>query len=274
MNSQYLIFTDMDGTLLDHHTYSHEPAKNTLKTLKRLQIPVIPNTSKTFDEMLVLREQIGLTGPFIVENGAAIFIPHAFFKHKPANTQWINEHWLHQFTSKRSHWLNLLNRLEHDFSGLFTHFANMDINEICEATGLSPEQAQRAANRHYGEPVLWLGDERQKQLFIQAVRAMGASPLIGGRFIHISGECNKGIAMRWLCNEYRRQHPDKLCTSIALGDGNNDTAMLDAADVAVRIKSPTHDFPRLNRTQNTLDSISEGPKGWSETVTHILNLTS
>jgi mannosyl-3-phosphoglycerate phosphatase len=74
-----LVFTDMDGTLLDHHTYSFEAAKPALSALESKSIPVIPTTSKTFAELQPLRERIGLDGPFIVENGAAIFIPHGFF---------------------------------------------------------------------------------------------------------------------------------------------------------------------------------------------------
>ena len=53
-----LVFTDMDGTLLDHHTYSFEAAKPTLMTLAHKGIPVIPTTSKTFAELQPLREKI------------------------------------------------------------------------------------------------------------------------------------------------------------------------------------------------------------------------
>lgn len=78
-----LVFTDMDGTLLDHHTYSFDAAKPALDALEKKHIPVVPTTSKTFAEMKVLREQIGLNGPFIIENGAAVYIPHGFFKQNP-----------------------------------------------------------------------------------------------------------------------------------------------------------------------------------------------
>ena len=53
-----------------------------------------------------------------------------------------------------------------DFEGQFTHFAKMTLSDICDATGLEPEQAKRAANRLYGEPVLWLGSEEQKKRFL------------------------------------------------------------------------------------------------------------
>lgn len=273
MTIQHLVFTDMDGTLLDHHTYSHEAAKDMLSRLRQAKIPVIPTTSKTFEEMMVLRKEIGLSGPFIVENGAAIHIPHGFLKAKPANTQWLNEHWVRQFTSKKQHWLSLINRVRTEFEGQFTHFSEMSIEQICDATGLLPEEAQRAAQRQYGEPVLWLGNETQKQRFIDTMRNIGAKPLQGGRFIHISGECDKGAALSWFVKEFNRQYPSVECISIALGDGQNDVAMLEAANYAVRILSPTHEPPVLNKTDNVITSTEMGPAGWSEALAEILKHT-
>lgn len=273
MKSQYIIFTDMDGTLLDHHTYSHAEAVDMLDRLNTAKIPVIPTTSKTFDELNVLRKQIGLTGPFIVENGAAINIPHGFFKQKPANTQWVNGYWVRQFCSKKQYWLSLLKRVEKDFSGLFTYFSAMSIEEIVDATGLSYEEAERAANRQYGEPVLWKSDEQIKQKFIQALFNIGAKPLQGGRFIHVSGDCNKGSALEWFIAEYTRQNPDTKCISIALGDGQNDVAMLEAADYSVRILSPVNEPPVLEKTENVVTSTKTGPAGWTESLKQIFENT-
>ena len=39
-----LVFTDMDGTLLDHDSYSFEPAVPMLQALDRAAVPVIPTT--------------------------------------------------------------------------------------------------------------------------------------------------------------------------------------------------------------------------------------
>ncbi|WJG11123.1 HAD-IIB family hydrolase [Aliiglaciecola sp. LCG003] len=271
MKKQYIVFTDMDGTLLDHNSYSFEPAVKTLAHLHDLNIPVIPNTSKTFDELIDLRQNIGLTGPFIVENGAAIHIPHGFFAKKPSDTQWLNNHWVKQFTSRKSHWLSLLNSVKADFEGQFTHFSQMSIAQIMANTGLSEPEAQRAANRQYGEPVLWLGNEQQKHDFIESLRNIGARPLIGGRFIHISGESNKGSALEWLVREFERQYPSHSFISIALGDGQNDADMLDAATISVRIKSPTNPLPQLHKTKNVITTSLEGPEGWSQAIQHILN---
>ncbi len=76
---QRLIFTDLDGTLLDHDNYSYEPAANLLEKLNNIGIPVIPTTSKTRSEVLPLRRAINNEHPFITENGAGIYIPKDYF---------------------------------------------------------------------------------------------------------------------------------------------------------------------------------------------------
>lgn len=270
MNKQFVIFTDLDGTLLDHETYNHEPAAKMLEKLRKAKIPVIPTTSKTYSELTVLRKEIGLTGPFIIENGAAVHIPHGFFRQKPANTQWLNDHWVRQFTSRKQYWINLLQKVGSNYPEQFTHFAAMSIEEICASTGLTPEAAARAAQRQYGEPVLWLGNNTQKARFLTELRLKGARPLQGGRFVHVSGECDKGSALQWVIKELERQNPSTEFISIALGDGENDIAMLEHADIAARILSPGHSLPELNKIDNVIDSSLTGPSGWSETLEQIL----
>ena len=256
-NAKTLIFTDMDGTLLDHNTYSFAAAEPTLKKLEGANIPVIPTTSKTFVELLALHQTLSLNGPFIVENGAAAYIPHGFFKKKPAGTVWQDGFWCKSFTSSKMYWLKLLEKVKPDFE------------DICEATGLDAADATRAAQRQFGEPVLWKGSDERKEAFIKSVTERGAYPLEGGRFIHISGDCNKGAALEWFVNEYRRQSNEDV-SSIALGDGKNDIAMLEAANIAVRIASPSHPPPPLQKEENVYTSTLHGPEGWTEVLTQLL----
>lgn len=70
-----VVFTDLDGTLLDHHTYSWQPAAPTVERLKRLGVPLVLASSKTRAEMVALRHELGIADPFVVENGAAIYVP-------------------------------------------------------------------------------------------------------------------------------------------------------------------------------------------------------
>ena len=70
-NSSLWVVSDVDGTLMDH-SYDLTPAKETIKFLQELSIPVILCTSKTAAEVKVIRKELNLTDPYIVENGAAI----------------------------------------------------------------------------------------------------------------------------------------------------------------------------------------------------------
>lgn len=270
MHKQLLVFTDMDGTLMDHYSYSHKPAMPMLERLKLLGIPVIPTTSKTFAELTVLRKEIGLPGPFISENGAAVFIPKNFMPNQPGGTKSVGNYWLKEFTFGKEHWLGIVQQVSGQFPDLFQQFAKMTTTEISLATGLDGPGAKRAAQRQYGEPVLWLGGGQQRTQFIQELTKLGAKPLQGGRFIHVCGNCDKGIALNWLVDEYSRQHPHSGCVSIALGDSKNDIAMLEAATIAVRILSPSNPLPQVNRRQNLYTSTQIGPAGWQECMTQIL----
>lgn len=67
-----LVFTDLDGTLLDHESYDWSPARQALNRLAALGALVVPATSKTRAEVAPLMAALGLTGPAIVENGAGV----------------------------------------------------------------------------------------------------------------------------------------------------------------------------------------------------------
>ena len=63
---RWIVFTDMDGTLLDHDTYSYEQAKDALLMLKEKNIPLIVCTSKTRAEIVDFRKKIGITSEFLI----------------------------------------------------------------------------------------------------------------------------------------------------------------------------------------------------------------
>ena len=264
------IFTDLDGTLLDHDNYSFTPALTTLAELKRAAIPVIPNTSKTYVELVELRRQLDLHGPFIVENGAAVYIPVNYFSHQPIGTIQQDGYWVKSLVHLREHWLSLLPSVPVELTALFTNMNSMTVNDIVNATGLDAASAALASQRQYSEPVLWHGNAAQKQLFIQHLNKQGATVLEGGRFLHVCGNCNKGKAMDWLMEQFKFFNPQQTPYSIALGDGNNDIAMLEAAQYAAIISSPIHIPPKLKRKHRLITSKNTGPTGWAEVLAKLL----
>lgn len=268
---RFLIFSDLDGTLLDHYTYKANAAYDTIAQLKNASIPIILNTSKTTAELADIQTELALDTPFIVENGAAVFIPKATFTKQPADTTGLDNYWVKSFASSRQYWLDLLNTVGAKFSHLFQSFSTLTVEELSELTGLSPEKASQAKQRQYGEPIHWLGDEKSKESFIEHIVEYGANVVQGGRFLHVGGHCDKGQALIWLTKQYREHYNQETIYTVALGDGENDIAMLEAAEIAIQVRSPVHEFPTLYRqNRQTIRTEGYGPSGWAEAIQALL----
>ena len=262
----FLVFTDLDGSLLDHDSYGYREAVPALQTLAQLEIPVIMATSKTRAEVEPLRQELGIRAPFIVENGAAVYIPEGLFPEQPAQTSQRDGYWVREAAAPREDWLAMLDELGEAFAGEFENFARAGTAGVARLTGLTEQAAALANQREYSEPVHWLGSPERREAFIERLRAGGAHPLQGGRFLAVSGDCDKGRALAWLREVYRRSYRADACHDLAIGDSGNDCAMLEAAETALLVRSQAHDFPSLARSEGVIYSNGYGPAGWAEGV--------
>jgi len=271
-SNQLIIFSDMDGSLLDHESYSHEDADECLDWLRSKQIPVIPCTSKTRAEMEVLRTSISNSHPFIVENGAAVCIPKEYFTHLDNSLAENGSYLIKHFAETRAYWQDVLENVPMHLNDAFLTFEQAGIDGIMQMTGLAINEARLASQREFGEPLKWLGNEQQFQQFEEYVISQHGKLLKGGRFVHLSGDCDKGHAMNWLIENYRQASPGINFISIALGDSQNDVAMLSVADYAIMIRSPVHDFPVMEckMEQQLYRTQQYGPKGWVEGIEYVL----
>ena len=265
-----IIYSDLDGTLLDHFTYQPTAANQTLQQLNKANIPVILNTSKTLAELEIIHRDLHLTSPFIIENGAAIYIPTSTFNTQPADTIVVGNYWVKSFSLPRQYWIDLLSDHCDQYSQFYQGFSTLSESALGQMTGLTIEETQRAKQRQYGEPLQWQGDDSTKKAFIAHVVNLGANVVQGGRFIHIGDYCDKGQALIWLTERYREHFNHCTVATIALGDGENDIAMLEAADIAVQVRSPVHDFSRLHRQYRAIKTQLYGPEGWAEAIQKLL----
>ncbi|MGH1472546.1 MAG: HAD-IIB family hydrolase [Cellvibrionaceae bacterium] len=274
-----LIFTDLDGTLLDHHDYNYRAAIPVLEKLELLKVPVIFNTSKTRAEIISLREKIGNKHPFIVENGSGIFIPNHYFQQESNinNTSGFDSICLGETRAQLLTWLETT---AIHFSHCYSKFHDLTIEEIVNLTGLSKESAELANTREFSEPLHWIGTEKELEAFTALAIDHKLNVLVGGRFVHLLGKTNKGLATQTLANRYLQYGEKKSPTItsstsqqtiIACGDGNNDIDMLEAADIAVIVKSPKNPAPVVNNEKQYLTNQT-GPEGWASTIKEILTL--
>jgi mannosyl-3-phosphoglycerate phosphatase len=74
-----VIFSDLDGTLLDRDTYSFEPARPALRLIKERDIPLVLSSSKTRAEIELHRRRLENHHPFTSENGGGVRPSRVFF---------------------------------------------------------------------------------------------------------------------------------------------------------------------------------------------------
>ena len=252
-----IVFTDLDGSLMEHETYSIEPAKRALDELTARKIPLILNSSKTAAEMTMIQELLDLHCPFICENGAALHL----------GTDEIIE-----FGKQRETWLEAVHQLRARHSYSFHGFSDWSPSEISSITGLTTAQADQAKTRFYSEPILWRDSESALQRFLDELQEMELRLLQGGRFLSIQGNYDKSDGMRSMVSDNLEQNRERSLITVALGDSPNDAAMLNAADIAVIIKSGKSSLIHCPAPQKIIHTKIPGPAGWNEAILEILAL--
>jgi len=266
MNS-YLVFTDLDGTLLDHDTYSYEDAAPALELLKKRSIPLVLCTSKTREETSELRNELGLTHPFITENGGGIFIPSD--SPLPKNPMEKTGHGF-RFVSlgqPRESILEVFRLLKRSFR--LKGFSDMTAEEVAAMTGLSKAQAVRAMNRDFSEPFLYLDDEDKLDLLEKKAHERGLRLTRGGRFFHLIGQgADKGSAVELLIESFRLMRSHLI--SVALGDSLNDLPMLQKVDAPFLVQRPGGVYDPDVRFPGLRFVPGVGPKGWNRAILDFL----
>lgn len=244
-----LVFSDLDGTLLDHDSYSFEAARPALACLRRIGAGLILATSKTAAEVAPLRSAIGWGAwPAIVENGGGLL---------PAGVDAEDAAGDYEIIRAR------LVDLPRGFRG----FGDMTEKEVADVTGLALPAARQARSRLFTEPGLWQGDAASLAAFIEAAQEAGLQARRGGRFLTLSLGGTKADRMESLVATYRPAH------TIALGDAPNDIEMLEKAEHGVIVTNRTGSaMPRLAGEENgrIRRTTREGPAGWTEAMTSLL----
>lgn len=261
MGAELIVITDLDGTLLDHYSYSFAAAVPALKLLEERGIPLVLCSSKTAAEIYPLRAALETEAPFIVENGAAVYLPAGDRDDDEALENVA-------FGMNRAEVLEILQAARIKEGADFVGFNDMTVGDIMDCTGLDEASAGNALQREFTEPVLWRDSEEKKQRFIRRVGKQGITAVQGGRFLHFAGGPDKGAAVRWLRDYYGKKwgHRPQV---IALGDGENDMSMLREADFPVLVRSPVNGFPTLER-EDVYRTELTGPAGWNEALLKIL----
>lgn len=160
-----LVITDLDGTLLDHDTYSFAGAQPALDLLRRLRAPVIFTSSKTRAEILMWRELMDNRHPFISENGGAVYYPADYFPCSPEADV---------FGDPYAELVQALEEASAESACRVTGFARMTVDEVARECSMAPALALLAKRREFDEPFL-AHDEDKLDALLAAIAARGSA---------------------------------------------------------------------------------------------------
>ena len=257
-NSSLWVVTDVDGTLMDH-SYDLTPAKETIKKLQQISIPVILCTSKTASEVRVIRKELNLKDPYIVENGAAIYGESL----RTVNGEII-------LGEKYETLEDILNFISQEIDFKLIPLNNLSDQEATDLTGLKGNSLKLMRDRHWSMPFLNPPDNLEEKINISC-KKFKVNVFKGNRMSHLlSVNSNKGKAI----NALKKYSGIKDIQIIGLGDSPNDLPLLLSSDI--RIVIPGIDGPNLNlleKLKNIKFTLASEPNGygWQNEINKLIN---
>ncbi len=269
---RYLIFTDLDGTLLDHNNYSFGNNEKMISTIINNKNEIIFNTSKTFSECKKLLKELKLSNmPFSAENGAVLYFPKIRFN-KIKNSSSFDIYWKLRIAKLSSkNWYQFLKQKQKKYNFLIAQDLSSKI--LKKYTNL--DDTSKMLNREASQIILWEDSLVNLKKFKNALKSEKQGVLIqGSRFMQVSSVCNKRIAKKLISHAYDYQFYGTYSkNTIALGDSKNDIDMLNSASYPCLIKNRSGYFPKLrSNKKNIIKSSKFAPDGWRQ-VLYKLNKT-
>ncbi len=268
MNRQLLIFSDLDGTLLDHNTYSFDAAKPALRALELSHVPLIFCSSKTRPEIELYRELVGNRHPFISENGGGICVPRDYGINSFEYDTEDEEYKVIVLGTRHDTLLEVLRSIRNETGIKLKCFSEMTVSEISEYTGLDSDLVKLARMREYDEPFIVLGNDRAAKTASDEITRRGFNYTQGALFHHIMGKNDKGAAVKILIHIFNDRFSE--LESAGLGDSLNDLPMLEVVDIPIIVQKPDGKYDKRIHLDNLIYADGVGPVGWNRSVLRLL----
>jgi mannosyl-3-phosphoglycerate phosphatase len=265
-----VIFTDLDGTLLDSLTYSYSPALPALELLVSKNIPLVISSSKTKTEIEHYRNMLGNIHPFISENGGGIFIPKGYFDQIACSPEISVDDkgpfYIIRLGASYPDLRKAIGELRKEGFRI-KGFGDMSVEEVAKLANMGLAEAAQAKERDFDEPFVAEGDLNIPGL-MEAVANKGFH-FTQGRFFHILGDSDKGKAVKMLKECYMKKSSGGIIT-IALGDSPNDIPMLGAVDYPVVVQKPDGAYDARIILPRLIKAEGIGPEGWNKAVVKLI----
>lgn len=269
--ARLVVFTDLDGTLLDHETYSFSAANEALDFLQAREIPIVLCSSKTRAEIELIQLDLRLRHPFISENGGAIFLPRRYFTFTPGDMRSVEGYDVIEFGAPYWRLVEALHRRARELGIEVVGFSDMSVDEVARDCKLSATEARLAKLREYDEPFRILDSSpATRSRLLDALHEAGLRCTRGGRYYHVTGVADKGLAIRKLRSLFGQAWGTVL--TVGLGDSANDLPLLQEVDIPIVVCNPAAGAAAtlLRRVPNARISSAPGPRGWNEMMLEVV----
>ncbi len=252
----WMVFTALDGSLLDARTCSPEAAKASLQRLAAAGVPVIPVTSRTFAEARPLAERLDLEGPIVIESGGGIA--------RRVGSSWRIESYGTDTGTLRT----AVPIIERQAEARLRLYSAMRLDEAAAASGLTGIDLRRSMQRHFDEPFLL--DAGSLDDVVRAAELLGLRIRSSERFHHLSGVWGNGHAAQRLRDETARSLGAQPFV-VALGVSPMDADFLALADIPIIIprSDGTADPALRARFPEARLATAAGPRGWADAIDEI-----
>jgi mannosyl-3-phosphoglycerate phosphatase len=274
---RHLIFTALEGALIDPHTDSFAGAEEALSELERRKIAYVLLTSRTREEIEPIRRKLGHNHPFVTENGGGIYFPDGYFSLRIPGAVRTARYLSIAQGRPYAEVCEALDEIAEECAVGVAGFHHMSLREIAENTGLRPRVAELARAREFDEPFYFTSaNEKAIARFVETARARGFDTRRGPTFWHISAKCDAARAVRTLAQLFREATHIKL-RLVGIGGGEQDLPWLLAVDHAVLLpesreaaepSNHVEEAPGQKRAVKMGDA--PGAIGWNQAILNII----
>jgi mannosyl-3-phosphoglycerate phosphatase len=274
---RHLIFSALEGALVDPRTDSFAGAEEALSELERRKIAFVLLTTRTREEIDPIRRKIGHNHPFVTENGGGIFFPDGYFSLKIPGAVRVARYLSVAQGRPYAEVCEALDEIAEEAAVGVAGFHHMSLREIADNTGLRPRSAELARAREFDEPFYFTSaDDRSIARFVETAREHGFDTRRGSTFWHLSAKCDAARAVRTLSHLFREATHIKL-RLVGIGGGQVDLPWLRAVDHAILLPDsgePAEDSSQSlenpGRTRTIVMGDTSGAVGWNRAILNII----
>ncbi|MEM6262522.1 MAG: HAD-IIB family hydrolase [Bacteroidota bacterium] len=264
-SSHTVVFSDLDGTLLDKHKRLLPEIKEAVQHLKAQDISLIFCSSKTRSEQELILAELDLEEPIIVENGSGIFIPHTYFNFEYAYQDTTPKFKVIELGVPSVVIRTIVSQAQQDADCFLKSFYSESPDFIGAVTGLSDEAALRANVRDYSEVIVTNGHTPEHFMnFEQELHSQGLCMVRNTHYSSVIGIfSDEGRAVQLLGDLLRKKHGNIL--SVGIADCLDDYDMLAAVDLPFLVKDFSGNHAPIS-LEGLIKVEGKGPNGWLEAI--------